>query len=60
MYLREAEDNKKKWQECTELYKKKKKIYMIQIAKMARLLPYSQKSWNVRSSEPEKHHYEWN
>ena len=49
MDLREAEDIKK-WQECTGLYKKK--IVMIQIAKMPRLLPYSQQSWNVRSSGP--------
>ena len=32
--LTEAEDLKKRWQECTELYQKKKKILMTQITKM--------------------------
>ena len=32
--LTEAEDLKKRWQECTELYQKKKKILMTQITKI--------------------------
>ena len=34
MDLTEAEDIKKRWQEYTELYKKKKEIFMTQITMM--------------------------
>ena len=38
MDLTEAEDIKKRWQEYTELYKNKKKIFMTQIITMVRSL----------------------
>ena len=51
MDLTEAEDIKKRWQEYTGLYKKKK-IFMTQITMMVRSLTQSQTSWNAKSSGP--------
>ena len=53
MYLTEAEDIKKRWQEYTEeLYKKK--ILMTYITTMVSSLTQSQTSWSVKSSGPQK------
>ena len=50
--LTEAEDIKKTWQEYTEeLYKK-------DLHDLDNYDGVSQASWNVKSSEPRKHHYE--
>ena len=50
--LTEAEDIKKRWQECTEeLYEKS---FMTQIITMVLLLTWSQTSWNAKSSGPKE------
>ena len=56
MDVKEAEDIKKRWQEYTELYKKK--IFMTQITTMVLSLTQSETSWNATSSQAKEHHYE--
>ena len=52
--LTEVEEIKKRRQEHTELYKKKKKLLMIWITTVAWSLTYSQTSWSVKSSGPKE------
>ena len=51
MDLTEAEDIKKRWQEYTELYKKKKSLKS-QITTMVQSFTYSQASWSAKPSGP--------
>ena len=52
MDLTEAEDIKKRWQEYTE--ELSKNIFMTRIITMLSSLFYSQTSWNVKPSGPQK------
>ena len=58
MDLTEAEDIKKRWQEYTELYKKDLHDPDNHDGVTTHL--ESQTSWNVKSSQPRKHHCEQN
>ena len=48
-YLTEAEESKKRWQECTNYTIK---IFVTQITRILCSLTSSQTSWNVKSSGP--------